>query len=85
MAWTARGARAYSPPRDRSERLELARALFEEFYPLCFWHSPRDLEITEDRISFVIKGLRANGGHRGFELAGLLQSDVAERESQGCH
>lgn len=68
-------------PRDRSERLELARALFREFHALCFWHSPKDLEITEDLIPFVIKGLRANGGHRGFKLAGMLRSDAAERDS----
>jgi hypothetical protein len=71
-------AGTFAPPRHRDERLELARALFAEFYAQCFWHSPRDLEITEDRIPFVIKGLRANGGHRGFKLAGLLQSIAGE-------
>ena len=64
-----------SAPRTRQERLELARNLFREFYALCFWHSPQDLEITEELIPFVIRGLRANGGHRGFKLAGMLQTN----------
>src|SRR5262249_1812061 len=63
-------------PRNRCERLELARDFFQEFYARCFWHSPRDLEITEELIPFVIKGLRANGGHRGFKLAGMLQPNA---------
>jgi len=63
-------------PRTRDERLELARTLFREFYGRCFWYSPSDLEITEDSIPFVIKGLRANGGHRGFKLAGKLRSPI---------
>jgi len=54
-------------------RLDLAQALFRKFRASCFWHSPDDLVITEELIPFVIKGLRANGGHRGFKLAGLLK------------
>jgi hypothetical protein len=70
--------RTFTPPRHPYERLELARALFDEFHAQCFWHSPKDLEITAERIPFVIKGLRANGGHRGFKLAGLLQANTCE-------
>jgi hypothetical protein len=69
-------ARTISAPRNRQERLELARELFQGFSARCFWHSPRDLEITEELIPFVIKGLRANGGHRGFRLAGMLQPNA---------
>ena len=78
-------ARTISAPLNRYERLELARDLFQEFYALCFWHSPRDLEITEELIPFVIRGLRANGGHRGFKLAGMLQTNACERELLECH
>ena len=78
-------ARTFSAPRSRDERLELARDLFQTFYATCFWHSPRDLEITEEFIPFVIRGLRANGGHRGFKLAGMLQPDGCERELLECH
>jgi hypothetical protein len=78
MSSTTPETRTISAPRNRCERLELARDLFQEFYARCFWHSPKDLEITEERIPFVIKGLRANGGHRGFKLAGMLQANTRE-------
>jgi hypothetical protein len=58
---------------NRDEQLELANQLFREFHALCFWHSPRDLIITDDLIPFVAKGLRTNGGRRGFLLAAKLQ------------
>jgi hypothetical protein len=73
-----------SAPNDRRERLELARQLFERFHTLCFWHSPRDLEITDDLIPFVARGLRANGGRVGWTLAGKLRSNASDRESLGC-
>jgi hypothetical protein len=85
MPLTTSQAKTYASPRHRHERLALARALFDEFYARCFWHSPRDLEITEERIPFVIRGLRANGGHRGFKLAGILQSNTCERDDLECH
>ncbi len=75
---------AVQAPRDRFERLELARELFRRFHAQCFWHSPRDLEISEDLIPFVVKGLRAHGGHLGFALAGKLLPDVDERGPQEC-
>ena len=59
-------------PRNLSERLELANQLYREYHTRCFWHCPRDLDITEDLIPFVIKGLRAYGGRRGFILASKL-------------
>ena len=59
--------------RNLSERLDLANRLFGEYHARCFWHSPRDLAITEDLIPFVIKGLRAHGGRRGFILAAKLR------------
>ena len=75
---------ASSAPRDRFERLELARELFRRFHAQCFWHSPRDLEISEDLIPFVVNGLRANGGHLGFVLAGKLLPYADEREVREC-
>lgn len=56
-------------PCSLSERLELANQLYREYHTRCFWHCPRDLDITEDLILFVIKGLRTHGGRRGFLLA----------------
>jgi len=80
---TSRGP-AVRAPRDRSERLELARELFRRFHAQCFWHSPRDLEIGEDLIPFVARGLRAHGGHRGFALAGELLTDADDRDTREC-
>jgi len=73
-----------STPQNHYERLELARELFQRFHAQCFWHSPRDLKITEDLIPFVAKGLRANGGRCGFVLAGKLQPNAYERELLEC-
>lgn len=53
--------------------LKLANQLYQEYHTRCFWHSPRDLDITEDLLPFVVKGLRTYGGHRGFMLAGKLR------------
>ena len=60
-------------PRNLHERLELANLLYREFQNRCFWHSSRELIVTEDLIPFVVRGLRAHGGHRGFKLAAKLQ------------
>ena len=62
------------------ERLELANQLFREFHAQCFWHSPRDLVITEDLIPFVVKGLSTHGGRRGFILAGKLRTTRGDSE-----
>jgi hypothetical protein len=58
----------------REGRLELARRLYREYHACCFWHSPRDLVITEELIPFVVRGLRAHGGRRGFLLSLQLQA-----------
>ena len=79
-------ARTIPTPRSLHERLELANLLYREFHSQCFWHSPRDLVITEDLIPFVVKGLRTHGGHRGFKLAAKLQSTLnPDRELPECH
>ncbi len=78
-----------SPSQARSARLELAAQLFREYHSRCFWHTRRDLEITEDRIPFVVRGLREQGGHRGYVLAGRLLEDPkpsrsSDEELSGC-
>ncbi len=59
-------------PLDRERRLELARQAFKEFYAQCFWSYREDLEITEDRIPFVIRRLRRYGGHDGYRIVAEL-------------
>jgi hypothetical protein len=53
-------------------RLDLARKAFREFYPQCFWSYREDAEITEDKIAFVIRGLREHGGLAGYQIAAEL-------------
>lgn len=55
-------------------QLEMAGELFREFRASCFWQSPPDLTITAELVPFVVRGLRAHGGRRGFRLASLLRS-----------
>ena len=56
----------------RQRRLELARNAFKEFYAQCFWSYREDAEITEDKIPFVIRGLRGHGGLPGYRIAAEL-------------
>jgi len=56
----------------RRRRLELARKAFREFYAQCFWSYREDAEITEDKIAFVIRGLREHGGLAGYRVAAEL-------------
>jgi hypothetical protein len=61
-------------PKDQHgiERLELARRAFKEFYAQCFWSYRDDLQITEEFIPFVIRGLREHGGMAGYRVAARL-------------
>lgn len=77
MPATTNPAQTIATPHNLQDRLELANRLYREFRNRCFWHSPRDLVITEELIPFVVKGLRTHGGHRGFKCAGKLQSGQA--------
>jgi hypothetical protein len=56
----------------RKRRLELARKAFREFYAQCFWSYREDADITEDKIPFVIRGLREHGGLAGYQVAAEL-------------
>jgi hypothetical protein len=56
----------------RQRRLELARRAFKEFYAQCFWSYHEDAEITEEKIPFVIRGLREHGGLSGYRIAAEL-------------
>ena len=53
----------------RQRRLQLARRAFKEFYAQCFWSYREDAEITEEKIPFVIHGLREHGGLPGYRIA----------------
>jgi hypothetical protein len=38
----------------------------------CFWSYREDLEITEEKIPFIVRGLREEGGLAGCRLAAEL-------------
>ena len=57
---------------ERERRVELARKAFKEFYARCFWPYREDLEITDEFIPFVIRGLRQHGGMAGYRVASKL-------------
>ena len=56
----------------RRRRLDLAKKAFREFYAQCFWSYREDAEITEEKIAFVIRGLREHGGLAGYRIAAEL-------------
>jgi hypothetical protein len=53
-------------------RLKLAREAFRQFYAQRFWSYREDAEITEEKILFVIRGLREHGGLAGYKVAAEL-------------
>ena len=59
----------------RVRRLQLARQAYKDFYGQCFWSYRRDLDISEVDIPFVIRELRANGGHSGYRRVRRLIVD----------
>ncbi len=77
---TTSSSSAFSPLAAKA-RLELANRLYREYHARCFWHSPRDLIITEDLIPVVVKGLRKHGGRRGFVLSGQIKCEDAAQPS----
>jgi len=68
-----------SSPLNPAERLALANQLYREYRTRCFWHSPRDLVITEDMIPFVIKELA--GARRSSRLYAVREAAPAAPNS----
>jgi hypothetical protein len=56
----------------RRRRVELARRAFKQFHAQCFWSYREDAEITEEKIPFVVRGLREHGGLAGYRAASEL-------------
>ena len=53
-------------------RVREARRAFREFHAQCFWFVRPDIEITLVDVPEIARGLRQNGGKRGFILAAKL-------------
>ncbi len=77
MAPTTTSSTSASGALAPEQRLELANRLYREYHTRCFWHSPRDLVITEELIPLVVRGLRKHGGRRGFVLSGQIKCETA--------
>ena len=57
---------------ERERRVALARWAFRQYFAQCFWSADPNLEIREENIPFVIRGLRHYGGHKGYRIAAEL-------------
>ncbi len=53
-------------------RIREARRALREFHAQCFWYLRRDMAVTLDDLPEIIRGLRRNGGRRGFLIAARL-------------
>jgi hypothetical protein len=57
---------------DNPARLRAARAAFRDYHARRFWYMRPDMEVTMEDIPAIARGLRQNGGRRGFLLAEQL-------------
>ena len=53
-------------------RVREARRAFREFHAQCFWYLRPDLQVSLDDVPEIVRGLRRNGGRRGFLVAARL-------------
>ena len=69
----SKSKRALSPEDARNMvRIREARRAFRKFYAQCFWYMPRDMKVSAPDIPEIVKGLRQNGGRKGFLTAASL-------------
>ena len=69
----ARNRRALSSTDARDmARVREARRAFREFHAQCFWYLRPDLQVSLDDIPEIVRGLRRNGGRKGFLVAARL-------------
>ena len=52
-----------------AERLALAQAAFDDFFPMCFWSWDPKTRVTEETLPNVAHALRSQGGRRQFLLS----------------
>jgi hypothetical protein len=53
-------------------RIREAKRAFKAFHAQCFWYLKDDMRITLADVDGIARGLRQNGGRRGFLLAARL-------------
>ena len=57
---------------ERERRLELARRAFHTYFAQCFWSCDPKLDVKEEYIPWIFRGLRHDGGHQGYRVAAEL-------------
>lgn len=60
------------PSTEARDRVRLARRAFRDYHAQCFWHLRPDMQVTLGDIPEVVRGLRRDGGRKGFLLAARL-------------
>ena len=53
-------------------RVREARRAFREFHAQCFWYLRPDMQATLVDVPEIVRGLRRNGGWKGFLVAARL-------------
>ena len=64
-------------------RIREARRALREFHSQCFWYLRRDMAVTLDDLPEIIRGLRRNGGRKGFRVAARLAARDEDRPLAG--
>ena len=54
------------------EKMDLARKALRDFHAQCFWYLREDMDLHPTDLDEIVRGLRQNGGRRGFQLAARL-------------
>ena len=68
------GSRRAPPSAESPDRVRVreARQAFRDFHAQCFWYLRPDMQVTRGDIPEIARGLRRNGGRKGFLLAARL-------------
>ncbi len=59
-------------PLETQEKIQLAQQAFRNFHTRCFWFMREDLQVGEEHLETIIRGLRAHRNREAFLLAARL-------------
>ena len=60
------------PSAESRDSVREARQAFRDYHAQCFWYLRRDMRVTLGDVPEIVRGLRRNGGRKGFLLAARL-------------
>ena len=55
-----------------TEKLALAQQAFEQYHARCFWFIREDLQVEDNDLPVIIRGLRQHGNRDAFLIASAL-------------